>query len=199
MSYYPKNRVVTNQKAIPGQFIDEDGNEYVGDFFVTFDGDIIAGTDPLNTTGVQLTKVNNIEISNFTGVIQNVNNSRYREINPNINDLPLLDPTLFTPSPTTEDYTRGNITRYFAKQRDKRIFKIIEINKDTYDDLVGRKGVFNYALWKPISLFWRISGPLERTPIEPGVIETNRRIVEQKERIFIGISNYLTNFQEFYK
>ena len=199
MSYYPKNRVITNQTAIPGQFTDKNGNEYVGDFFVTYEGDIIAGTDPLNTNNKRLVKVNKIEIPALQRTIQNVNNTKYREINPNISDLPLLDPILFTPNPTPADYQRGFITRYFAKQRDRRIFKILEIDKDTYQDLVGRKGIFNYSLWKPISLFWRISGPLNPTQNEPGVIETNKRIVEQKDRIFIGISNYLTNFQEYYK
>jgi len=100
------------------------------------------------------------------------------------------------------DYQAGKITRYIARQRNGTQFKIMEISKQTYDDMqTGRNGA-NFALWKTISIFWQISGPLHDEKVDniktrAGIINTNQRILDNAEKNFIGIKQYLSDLKQF--
>jgi len=204
MSYYPLSRIITDQKANPGEFTLPDGREYMGDYYMTYDGKYFTGKNPLTKQNLPLTKVIKLYNPN-SKYIPSKDNNIFNNLNKNNIDITeLKEPIQFYPKPTEQDYKIGKITRYFAKQRILRIFKIIEIDKDTYNDIDNEGGIYNFPMWKVTSLFWQISGPLydERpngTIIRSGVINTNQRIVENKDKTFFGIKQYLTNYQQFYK
>jgi hypothetical protein len=46
MPYYPKSRIIEDQKANPGQFITADGKSYSGPYYTTFDGKVFTGKNP---------------------------------------------------------------------------------------------------------------------------------------------------------
>ena len=188
MPYYPKSRIITGLKASPGQFNLSNGKEYIGFYYITFDGltklIVKSETDIINPT-------------NRNTLIFDLLNDK------NIDIKGLLEPQSYYPIPTDIDYNKKNITRYFAQQRIIRKFKIIEINKETYEDIYYQRGVYNYPMWKVTSLFWQISGPLEDEKpngiLIAGVTNTNRRILDIKEKTFQGIKQYLTDLKQFYK
>lgn len=199
--YYPKNRIIQKQNSLPGELNDPSGNEFTGEYFMTYDGNYFSGNYPPNSTTKKLSK---IEFDNNFKIVKTAVNSKYQSINPEMNIIDLLDPTPYYPKPTNSEYSQKFIIRYFAKQREIRTFKLIEISKEVYDDIVGRKGKYNYSGWDVVSLFWQISGPLYDIniggiPSKAGVIDTNKRIINIKNKQFIGLDNYLTDFQEFYK
>jgi len=204
MPYYPKSRIITDQKANPGELTTLDGKEYIGDYYITFNGKYFTGKNPQSNTNYPLQKVE-VRSQQNTISITTKDTQIFDKLNQNnININSLLEPQPFYPIPSLQDYQQGKITRYFAKQRVIRMFKIIEIDQPTYDDILNQKGVYNYPLWKVTSLFWQISGPLEDerpngSVVRAGVIDTNKRIVDTKEKTFQGIKQYLTNFQQFYK
>lgn len=201
MSYYPKSRILSNLKANPGEFTNISGISYTGDYYMTFDGKYYSGTGPNTSYSIELVRANQpIE----SRLIPTLNNIIYNRINPNLNILELKDPVSYYPVPTPQDYEKGKIIRYFAKQRITRKFKIIEIDRNTFEDIWNEKGVYNFPMWKVTSLFWQISGPLhDERPngfvVTAGVIDTNQRVTEQKDKVFFGIKQYLTDYKQFYK
>jgi hypothetical protein len=196
MAYYPQSRIITGLKSNPGEFILPNGKEYLGFYYITFDGKYFSGENPQTKNSIPLIKLMvKDEIIN-TKTIPSLNSKKYNQLNPNINIQTLQEPIPFIPTPTLEDYKLKKITRYFAKQRIIRIFKIIEINKETFDDINNRGGIYNYAGWDVISMFWTISdGNLPISFVE----QQNRRIIDIKNKNFIGLKEYLTDLTKYSK
>jgi hypothetical protein len=202
MPYYPKSRIIENQTANPGQFRTVDGNDYTGPYYTTFDGKSFTGANPYALNSGPLTSYPTEKTD--TSSTSTLDSIAYNNIKPSSIQARLIDPTPITPIPTEADYKAGKITRYFARQRNGTTFKIIEISQQTYTDLTTNKNGSNYALWKATSLFWQISGPLRNERINnittrAGIIDTNQRIVDQAEKNFIGIKQYLSDLQQFAK
>lgn len=198
MKYFPKSRIIENQKANPGQFALPDGREYTGPYYTTFDGKNFTGSSPFSGKSNPLTQLPPIE-DDFKDPVR----EEYDMLRPPSSKLGnLIDPTPFTPKPTEEDYKVGKITRYIARQRNGTQFKIMEISKQTYDDMQNRRNGVNFALWKTISIFWQISGPLYDEKVDniktrAGIINTNQRILDTAEKNFIGIKQYLSDLKQF--
>ena len=199
MPYYPKSRIIENQKANPGQFTLINGKEYTGPYYTTFDGKSFTGANPYSQVSNLLVpippKIADVEFVNPPFDF-------YNQLKPNNLSTSLIDPTPYTPKPTAEDYKLGKITRYFARQRNGTQFKIMEIDQTTYNNLNERRGGLNYSLWKVISIFWQISGPTRDQKVgnirtRAGVIDTNQRVLDNAEKNFIGIKQYLTDLQQF--
>jgi hypothetical protein len=201
MPYFPKSRIIENQKANPGEMQTSSGKEYTGPYYVTFDGKIFSGANPYSPGSKPLIRSLLNKNEDDTNITPDFNNDDYYALKPS-NLAKLQDPTPYTPKPTDEDYRKGKITRYFARQRNGTQFKIMEIDQTTHDNLSNNRGGLNTALWKVISIFWQISGPLRDERVNnirtrAGIIDTNQRVLNNAEKSFIGIKQYLTNLQQF--
>ena len=199
MPYFPKSRIIENQKANPGEMKTPDGKDYTGPYYITFDGKTFTGANPYTPGSLPLTK--SLLNKNEGEIILDPQSVEYNLIKNS--KLPqLVDPTPYTPKPTLEDYKKGKITRYFARQRNGTQFKIMEINQQTYDNLSNNRGGLNSSLWKVVSIFWQISGPLRDERVNnirtrAGIIDTNQRVLDNTEKNFIGIKQYLTDLRQF--
>lgn len=196
MKYFPKSRVITNQKANPGQFKMANGQIYTGPYYTTFKGESFTGESPTNGFSAPLTEIPLTSGQSSIDII----NSNYKQLKPV--EVNLIDPIPFTPRPTEEDYRVGKITRYFARQRNGTTFRLMEIDKATYTAFTNGVGKANTALWKVVSIFWQISGPLYNEKVNnittrAGIIDTNQRILDKTEPNFIGIKQYLTDLRQF--
>jgi hypothetical protein len=197
MKYFPKSRIKTNQTANPGQFITPSGKDYTGPYYTTFTGESFTGIDPSKGSSIPLTETPPIASIDFGNpVVEN-----YKQLNPSV-DANLVDPIPFTPIPTEADYIVGRITRYIARQKGGTQFRVMEIDKNTFDNLTKQRGDLNYSVWRAISIQWQISGPLNDElvngiKVRPGIIDTNEKILNQAEKNFIGIKQYLSNLTQF--
>jgi len=201
MPYFPKSRIIENQKANPGEFTLPDGTSYSGPYYITFDGKIFSGANPYTPGSIPLNRA--VLNKNEDPTISDLNNIDYNSLKSN-KLATLIDPIPYTPKPTEEDYKRGKITRYFARQRNGIQFKIMEINQQTYDNMVNNRGGLNTSIWKVISIFWQISGPLRDERVgnirtRAGIIDTNQRVLDNAEKNFIGLKQYLTDLKQFAK
>ena len=201
MKYYPSSRIIKNQQSNPSQFVDPKGKEYVGPYYTTFKGDSFTGASPSKGASIPLTPIAIDEIQQNMDPIT-LANSKFDTLKHASNNVQLTNPEPFTPRPTEADYKTGKIIRYFARQRNGTTFKIVEISNQTHNNLVNNTNGANFALWKSIALFWRISGPLRNEKINnittrSGIIDTNQRILDQAEKSFIGIKQYLSDLQQF--
>lgn len=201
--YYPKNKVKTNLKTNGGEFRDPQGNDYRGDYYELFNGEVRVGKFPISKDDIKLTRIASIPSRNTNVSTTNNEYLDQVEYKPQIKVINNSDnPPYFLPQPTEADYRKGAIQRYFCKRVGASNPTIIEISKDTYDDLVGKKGVYNYVLFQPTKLFWKISGPLfdDNTLISipiAGIISTNQKIVENTNKYFKGIKSYLKDLAQF--
>ena len=57
MKYFPKSRIITNQKANPGQFKMANGQIYRGPYYTTFKGESFTGESPTNGISAPLTEL----------------------------------------------------------------------------------------------------------------------------------------------
>lgn len=200
MKYFPKSRILTNQKANQGQFKTPDGQPYSGLYYTTFKGESFTGPNP--SSGSSLPLINTPLMTDSVNLdIDTIKKIQYNALNSNLN-ISLVNPTPFTPRPTVADYKVGKITRYLARQRNGTTFRIMEIDQATYDAFQNNNTKDNYALWKSIAIFWQISGPLRNERVNnittrAGIIDTNQRVLDNAEKNFIGIKQYLTNLTQF--
>ena len=206
MTYYPKKMVNTGLYASKGEFSEVDtGKEYEGFYHETFNGKIFSGKDPLDPNKKLLIKSNNFaQDTNITNLDKLPDGLSYESLGNTKGEIYRFgeDPISYTPRPTGEDYKRGQIIRYFAKKRNETPIRIVEIPKEVYNDISGREGTYNYALWEVTKMFWKITGPLKDSKdqygiLKAGIVDTNERLRETLNQEFRGIKQYLSNLIQF--
>ena len=103
-------------------------------------------------------------------------------------------PNYYKPLPTSKDYSKGYINRYFVQKIND--LTITEVNKNKYNDIYT-----NY--FNKLVIQWIIYGPknnVYKNKIldRKGVQEQNIEILNISENKMIGIKNYLNNPLEFW-
>jgi len=199
IKYYPKNRITIN-KYTRGDEYQLNGKPYIGAYYKTFNGKIYTGINPVIGSSQELQAIQNnninINLDNKKGVIILNNKSDQYIKNPNIKNLQSYQiPPQYYPQPTDSDYAKGYIMRYFAKKRND-IGYVIEISKDTYLSLQSSTSEYDYITYQAIDLFWQITGPLKDTRENrqykiSGIIDTNKRLVQTKDKLFRGLIEYI--------
>lgn len=201
--YYPKSRISKPIKSMSGEFTYPDGSEYIGVYYKTYDKKYFTGENPLSKISTEIFKIPQKEDINLR-ISRSKQSEIFTKLNPTLEISSFEEPKPYIVKPSEKDYLLGKITRYFAKERKVRIFKIIEIDKDTFIDINNQEGVYNYPGWDVISMFWQISGPKNNeivggNVVKAGIIDTNKRIVSMKNKKFIGLDKYITNFLQYSK
>lgn len=205
MAYYPKSQVTTNLYTNGNELCYISNNvEYIGYYYTTSKGRYFTGKTPSDSLDLELKILNPTLPTSPSNSQPNVlaldeynfekNVTRYvelKKINPNsVNYLPTYFPTL----PTQQDYTNGEMRRYFCKKTNEIIY--LEISKDTYDKLVGQDPKILYQLYLPFNLPWQLSGNKEQ------VYKVNRNIVEltSVQQKLPMLAEYLKmDFTKYYK
>lgn len=201
IKYFPKNRITTDLYTKGNEFT-INGKSYIGSYYKTFNGKVYSGKNPIEGSSKELTPIlkTNLQsdfpdVKSKGGVLLDSNTKKYIT-NPNISILqPFSTPILFYPKPSDQDYQRGYIMRYFAKKRNEIGF-VIEIDKQTYNSLLKEDSDYDYITYQAIDLFWQLTGPLKDDRKNKqykiaGIIDTNKRLVEEKDKTFRGLLEYI--------
>ena len=103
-------------------------------------------------------------------------------------------PNYYKPVPTSKDYSKGYINRYFVQKIND--LKITETNKNNYNDIYN-----NY--FSKLVIQWIISGPknnVYKNKIldRKGVQEQNIQTLVEYEKKMKGLKVYLNNPLEFW-
>ena len=197
IKYFPKNKITTNLYTKGNEF-SINGKSYIGAYYRTYNGKVFSGKDPINGSSQELIPIKELDIiseEKIGGVVLDSTTSNYIN-NPNIKNLnSYLVPIQYYPAPTDNDYQKGYIMRYFAKKRND-IGYVIEINKETYQSIINQDKVYDYVTYQAIDIFWQITGPLKddrknKLYKVAGIIDTNKRLVEQKDKAFRGLIEFI--------
>ena len=104
-------------------------------------------------------------------------------------------PNTFLPTPTDKDYKVGYIERYIVSKINYN--EITEVSSDVY-------GKMDSNFFKKAKFKWKITGVLNnkydgKMLLEQGVIEFNKKQVEQINTIIRGVNDVFSNITQFYK
>jgi len=197
IKYFPKSKIITNLYTKGGEFV-INGKDYIGAYYKTYSGKVYTGKNPINGSSQELTPFKDLNVRNTkkTGVIILDSSTKDYINNPNLTDINTYEaPAQFYPKPTDNDYQKGYIMRYFAKKRND-IGYVIEINKETYLSITKQDKVYDYVTYQAIDVFWQITGPLRDDRKDKqykiaGIIDTNKRLVESKDKAFRGLIEFI--------
>ena len=208
MPYYPKSQVTTNLYTNGGEFTTQQNNPlavYIGYYWRNSKGQFFTGKTPQDAPTQLLFKFTNVDQEVTTVAPKlDINIITSADFQPEISSyiklksidtsqttyLPIYSPTL----PTQQDYTNGEMRRYFCKKTNEIIY--LEVSKDTYDKLVKRDPQILYQLYRPFNLPWQLTGDKEQ------VFKTNKNITEliSVQGKFSMLAEYLKmDFTKYYK
>jgi len=104
-------------------------------------------------------------------------------------------PTSYQPRPLDEDFLKGFFTRYFVKKINERGY-VVEISEEEYAAINNGTVKYDVSYYQTTKLVWKLTGPLEtqrlsQYDIRAGIIDTNKRNVENLNKTFIGIKTFI--------
>lgn len=104
-------------------------------------------------------------------------------------------PNTFLPNPVDKDYKVGYIERYVVSKINYN--EITEVSSDVYSRIDSN-------FFKKVKFKWKITGTLNskydgKMLLEQGVVEFNKKQVEQISTIIRGANDVFSNLTQFYK
>ncbi len=184
MAYYPKSQVKTNLYANLGEYLIASTREpYQGPYWKNSKGEFFTGKTPSDTPFQRLTPTFDPVNEFLSPVPENsisevVTTDIGYILSRGIEDGNTLNyqalPNYISTQPTEQDYQNGEFRRHFCKKTNE--VNYLEIDKTTYDNLVGKNPQYLWQLYLPFNLPWQITGDKEQ------VARTNKNIVELTSR-----------------
>lgn len=180
MTYYPKNKIKTNQIAVEasGLYIISTNERYYGFYYKLYNGKTYTGKFP----GDGLNQLLGVIDEGIKG-----------PLSPDQIPTPISVSSIPPLYPTEQDYKNGMFTRYFSKKRNEYLFE--ELTKDQFDKLNNSKNPM-FTLYKPFFIQWMLTGEKQK------VADYNFysiRTAEEKENV-LGLNEFLQiNYLQYYK
>ena len=196
LRYYPSFAIIQNLNAQPGEFT-LDGVPYSGKYYQTVDGEFFTGVNPQTGPSEKLQKI--IAYQSAPGLNNQAILDRTKldlAIRSNLSTTRIAGkPNTYYPQPTSDDYKKGYVIRYFTKKENERGF-ITEINEAEYNSIVNGTADYDISLYQTTKILWKLTGPLKSTRtsqynVIPGIIDTNERLTISSDKNFLGIVDYI--------
>jgi len=204
LRYYPLSRVAPNLSTNGNEYATANGVPYAGRYYRLYGGDAYTGPDPVTGTNEKLYPLEYFRRG--AGIAEGFNTIPYYNIAGGrpvdaIDDASSADGTLtelkpYYPIVIESDYELGYFTRYFAKtvSGPGYVFEISPLDWTKIQN--GDIAAENILGYESIDMLWQLTGPLEDTrvsqyQIKGGIISTNRRVTESKDRVFSGLLQYI--------
>jgi hypothetical protein len=185
-----------------------DGENYVGEYHI-LDG--LAYTGPPKI-GKQYRKV-------LTKYYSNQNNYIYDKLNKFEKiESTYITPIYVRPVPQSGDYRIGFIVRYLLQETLRKDHVPVEVGQQGLDRY-GKPNGHDSALYTLIQIQWKVTGPLydiktfvqgqtqmingelvklaDREQITPGIIDENKRTIDNLTNLYPALPFAFKNYQEF--
>ena len=185
--YYNKEEVVENQYTTGKEYMTKNRVEYIGLYHKYITGEVytLATYNPNKSIPLITYQEESADIK-----LYKTNKSKIKT--------KYNTPTVFYPSPTTDDIKKKRMTRYVLKNVSTN--QIFETNLQTVKNYQKKK--IDNNLYQLETIEWKISGPLNTTTIngitQIGVIEENIQTIRNKSKKMSGLLQYFKSYSEFY-
>ena len=212
--YYPPSKIKPNKKTSGGEFI-LNGEFYIGQYYETFDGQFFTGANPIIGKNERLVKAkeylgsggingeivpksikdnynrNKRPTNRLSEPIESFSGKALNLSSPNFKG----QPTAYFPIILDQDYVKGYINRYFIKRTNSKGY-ITEISQNEYAAVQSGNVPYDVSFWHAIKIQWKLTGPLNAKRISQyhtraGIIDTNKRLVEEANKTFVGMVDYI--------
>lgn len=182
--YYNLHQITVGLYTEGGEFVFDDGTDYIGLYHELPNQSKFSGARPENGSRILFPK--QVNLTNDLLMYNNIKNFKVSQY---------VSPVLQTLPPTMDDYKVGKFTRFFVQKRNSPFNSIIEIDSQQYNSVnkKNRPGI-NGVIWSKLSIEWRIS----KIPIQD-IEYYNRTTLIRAENDFPYIGSYLTNSTEYYR
>ena len=199
LRYYPSFRVKTDLITNGNEFKTKSG-PYKGKYYMTYNGKLFTGPNPIIGPNEELSKIPIQYTSaylNETNLPENVKKEIEKKTNQinKRNRLTSEAPVSYFPFAIESDYKKGYLLRSFIKRVNDKGF-VIEISNQEYDNFIN--GTVNYDVsdYLTLQILWKITGPLNSIRVNQydtraGIIDTNKRLVENGNNTFLGITDFI--------
>ena len=179
-TFYLKNEIESGFYANPGEFVLEDGTEYIGPYCKA-DGILVTG----NTVTYKSRKILSLDIYHLKE--KNVDYFKLKKLAFDRH----VPPILYMPTPGGKDYINGQFKRYFVQKINEKNF-IMEIDKQQYSDAnKNNKPGINLKLFRKGIVDWVLTGS--------DAADYNNRTLMLMEKTYPTIRTYFSDFSEFTK
>ena len=217
MTYIPKSQIKPNQFTPGGKwYYVKNNSSYIGDYFILSNGKAYTGATPNNSPNDEITKKIPLQSPQSkmdympssplaVEYADNWDGYTFEQQKQNIQDIEIYGiltdtdynlirsrPQYIPSTPTLENFKEGLFKRYFVTKINQ--FEYIEINQETYDNIVTKNSVWMWEDYIPFSLNWYIKGDIDRTfNNNVGAIFLAEKEINRK-----GLEDYLSkNFLEY--
>ena len=218
MTYIPKSQIKPNQFTPGGKwYYVKNNSSYTGNYYLLSNGKAFTGNNPNsppNDEIVQKSPIqssqNVLDYSNIPLAVEYADNwsgYTFEQQTQNAKDLELYGiltdidynlirsrPQNISTKPSSENYEAGLFKRYFVTRINQLEF--IEINQETYDNIVSQNPVWMWEDYIPFLLNWYIKGDIDR------VFNNNKGSIflAEKDISRKGLENYLSkNYLEYFE
>lgn len=172
--YLPKSKYTGPLNTPEGVYVRQDGTPFKGWFFITYDAKAYEGKSPFEAK-------EQLKLKTVYDAEQKAQS--------------LSELKKYYPAPSQQDYNVGVFNRYFIKRKSNN--SIVEVSSLTFKDSL------NLPFYEGIEITWNLTGPVEDIKYSSytmeGAASKNKKVIEQAEQTFKGLSQYLTDLGEFVK
>jgi hypothetical protein len=171
--YFPKSQITPNLYTNGNEFRAINSSiAYIGYYYKLAIGKYFTGKTPQDKPNIELIRItedNDVPVSDINIPLITItgNSPEYNSLKKDRDNIlvPYYSPIL----PTTKDYQIGEFRRCFCKKINEVTY--IEINKETYNQLIKNDQAIAYEYYQPFNVPWRLTGK------EEDVYKINRNIV----------------------
>lgn len=194
LRYYPSFKTITNLNSQGGEFT-LDGKPYKGKYYLIYDGRAFSGPSPQVGPSKKLQKVSSFNFAiGINSLPEDLKLQTAIKTGVLNNRIP-GKPNSYYPQPVESDYKKGYLIRYFTKKENEKGF-VIEISQEEYNSILNGTADYDVRLYQVTKILWKITGPLNSTRqsqynVIPGIIDTNKRLVETANKTFLGIVEFI--------
>lgn len=197
--YIPISNITEVNYTNGGEFLIRSNQfPYIGYYHKDIDNNYWSGKTHTDSS-VLLTNLSdskNIDWNKYNNV-----SGGYTKLNPKV-----LPPTVILSDfilPTVTDYNNGFFNRYILKPTiSSQINDFVEVKFDKYKSVLQSKDL--QTLYSFINIVWKLTGPLydvykDNIRMMSGIIDTNKRSIQEAEKFIPNLSLYLTDLTQFGK
>lgn len=200
LRYYPSFRIKTDLITNGSEFKTSKG-PYKGKYYITYDGRVFSGPNPIIGPNEELSKISKLSDSNYLNFSSFPNDLKAEFIN-KTSSLKIKGkqvnrgiPTSYFPYATEGDYKKGYLLRSFIKRVNDKGF-VTEISNDEYANFVNGTVDYDVSDYLVLQILWKLTGPLTSVRVNQydtrvGIIDTNKRLVENANKTFLGITDFI--------
>lgn len=206
--YYSEDQIQKNLFTNGKQWMTlDDWKEYIGPYHRYSTGEVFTEIDWMPNVSMKLVPYRKRSESYFKYAdlteFVNINGNKLpirSSLETNIGNL--RAPVYKKMPPKNEDFTRGYMKRWFAYKRNEAEKVFFEIDSEQVSTYNTKGSGVNNIMYGLLEIKWKLTGPEfdeyhNNILMNPGVVDTNSRIIEENSKKFRIFSSIIDNPREY--